>query len=200
MIVELKLLIHGDHFIYIDITKADLRPLQLLLMKLLQDTRLFRSCRDRIVVSVKRNRLSRPADKIQLQHLVQHTVMHVDCPRMELMVRLRFVHLRHFSARALRLSSPVHELHIIHHDQLEAGPVHVPQTVIPCRERRPRPGKPSGKAFHFLCIHKDRDHLAKVRKKRGVVQRQRHLRRCRPDVRQLDQQIIRIHDSALTCP
>jgi len=200
VIVELKLLIHGDHFIYIDITKTALHPLQFLLMKPPQDARLFCSRRDRIVVSVKRHRLSRPADKIQLQHLVQHAVMHVDCARMKLMVRLRFIHLRHFSARAFCLPSPVYELHVIFHDQLEAGPVHIPQAVIPCRERRPRPGKPSGKAFHLLCVHKDRDHLAKLGEKRGVIQRQRHLRRCRPDVRQLDKQIIRIHNSALTRP
>ena len=198
MIVELQLLVHGDHFIHIDITESDLRPPHFFLMKCLQDPCLLRSRRHRIIVSLKRHRLRGPADQIQLQHFIEHALVHIHRPGMQFMVRLGFIHLRDLPPGALRLPSSIHKFYFILHDQLKPGPVHVAEAVIPRRERRSRPGKTPRQTLYFLCIHKDRDHLSQIREQGNVIQRQGHLRRRCPDMRQFDQQIIRIHDRVLT--
>ena len=124
--------------------------------------------------------------------------MHIHCARMQFMIRLGFVHLRHFSAGPFRLSPPVHKLHIIFHDQLEPGLVHISQAVVSCRKCRSRPREPPCKTLHFVRRHKHRNHLAQIREQRGVIQGQRHLRCRRPDVCQLDQQIVRIYNGIFT--
>ena len=106
------------------------------LLKYMQDTRLFLSCRYRIIIPYKRNGVSCPADQIHLRDLIGCTIMHIYSTRMDLMVCLGFVHLRDLMSVLLR-------------EQLEPGLVHITQAVIPCRKCRSRPGKSSGKAFYF---------------------------------------------------
>ena len=198
MIMELQLLIHGNHFVYIDIAEMDPCPSHVLFLKCLQDACLFRPGRNGIIVSVKRHRLSRPADQIQLQDLIQHALMHVHRTRMQFMISLRLIHLRHFPAGTFRLPSPAYKLHVIFHDQLKPGLVHISQTVVPCRKCRSRPCKPSGKTLHLIRRHKHRNHLAQIREQCGVIQGQRHLRCRRPYMSQLDQQVVRINDRIFT--
>ena len=136
MVMELQFLVHGNDFVYIDVSKTDFRPLVRVLLKYMQDTRLFLSCRYRIIIPCKRNGVSCPADQIHLRDLIGCTIMHIYSTRMDLMVCLGFVHLRDLMSVLLR-------------EQLEPGLVHITQAVIPCRKCRSRPGKSSGKAFYF---------------------------------------------------
>ena len=136
MVMELQFLVHGNDFVYIDVSKTDFRPLVRVLLKYMQDTRLFLSCRYRIIIPCKRNGVCCPADQIHLRDLIGCTIMHIYSTRMDLMVCLGFVHLRDLMSVLLR-------------EQLEPGLVHITQAVIPCRKCRSRPGKSSGKAFYF---------------------------------------------------
>ena len=125
--MKLKLFVHRDHFIYIDVPKANMAPLKVLLLEHLQDPCLLGSPRHSVIIALKGHYLRCPAYKIQLQHLVELPVVHVDRPRMELVVGLGLIHLGDLTHGPASLLAK---------KQFKPGLIHVPQTVIPRRKSR----------------------------------------------------------------
>ena len=110
--------------------------------------------------------------------------MHINSPGMDLMESLFLVHLGDIRSSLLV-------------DQLIFVLIDVPHGKFPGRVLAAAPGKTPALAPYLLHFEKYRDSLAKIRKKRSVIQRQRKLRRGRPDMSQLDEKVIRVHHRIL---
>ena len=198
MIMELQLLKHIDHFIHIDIPEMHLCPSKLRLLKYLQDFCILISRRDCIVIARKGNGPGSPADQIQLQHLIQRPLVHINRSRVQFMICLVFIHLRDHPGSEFLTAVFLRHFQAFIQNQLKPCLIHIPQAVIPRRKRRPGPGKPPGHPFYFLRIEQYRNDLPQVRKQSHIIHRQGHFRRSRPDMGQLNQQVIRIYNGIFT--
>ena len=185
MIVKLHFLKHINVIAHIDIAKMKLCARKRHIFTLVNYLHIRFPCRDRIIISIKRHCIGSPALKVKLCHLISNTVMHVDRTIVKLAERLTLVHLCDFFSAVLV-------------QKLIALLVNIAHGKITRRELTARPRKFSIVARQFLSAEKYRDCLAKIRKQGNIIKRQRDLRCCRTDMRQLNNQIILIDHSIFT--
>ena len=185
MVMELHLFKHVYIIADIDISKVQHRSGKLCALLLMDDLHIRLPGGNRIIIAVKSYCICRPALKVKLRHLVCHTVMHVDRTLVKLPECLALIHLRDLFAAVFvqKLIPPV---------------LDIPHGKIASREFPSGPCKLSIIACQFFCSKQHRNCLPKVRKQCNIVQRQRNLCCCRPDMCQLNDQVILINHRIFT--
>ena len=185
MVVELQLTVYGNHGMHVHIPEGYARPPVIRIPAAVYHGNFRPASRHGVIISKKGLGGCNPCFPVQGGYLILYPVMHIYRAFMDFPEGLHFVHLRNFPA-----------VFLIY--QLIPGLVDIAQAEIPCRERSARPGELSVPAVHFLYLQQNRYGLPQIRKQGDVVQCQRHFRSGRPDMGQLDEQIVLIHNRRFT--
>ena len=185
MVMELQFFVHIDIIRHIHITKLHPNPVPLLFLLAVDYMNIRLASGNRIIISVKWNRIRHLALQIHLHHPVRFPVVDINRTFMNLPKRLTFIHLRDRFSGFL-IQQRVFVLINISHGEIARRIL----AACPC--------KPTVLASHFLHLHQYRNRLSEIREAGNVIQRQREFCCRRTDMCQFDQQVIRINHRMFT--